>query len=233
MNTTQEQMRVVVVFGGDGYVGSAAASLFEESGWIALRASRHSVSDTKHITCDITDSASLVEALRATLSMYGRIDACVHAASPALERVPFATTSPASFATHLQTAIVGTMNIAQQGAAVGVHNIVVITSQAMDAAQSKMGAYPFAKRIQHELCALLASALPAQTRIHTIAPGFLPGGLNTDLPQSVRESFAIRENGDRADVGAIARIILGICEQKPEYMTSGSIDGDTRELTPF
>jgi NAD(P)-dependent dehydrogenase (short-subunit alcohol dehydrogenase family) len=233
MNLTPEQKRVVIIFGGDGYVGSATATLFENSGWIVLRASRRTVQDETHITCDIADNASAAAAFQFVKDTFGRIDACVHAASPALERVPFLTASPSSLTAHIQTAVAGTMNIAQCGVVAGVHNIVVITSQATDATKSKMGAYPFAKRVQQELCTTIAHLLPPQTRIHTIAPGILPGGLNDDLPQSVREAFSTASDGSRADATTIALTILDICEQKPNYMTSAAIDGVTGVVTPF
>ena len=233
MSLAPGQKRVVIIFGGDGYVGSVAASLFEQSGWIVLRASRRAAQDEKHITCDITDSVSVAAAFRFVQDTFGRIDACVHAASPALERVPFISARPESFTAHLKTAVVGTMNIAQCGVAAGVHNMVVITSQAIDATKNKMGAYPFAKHAQQVLCATLARTLPPQPRIHSIAPGFLPGGLNNDLPQSVREAFSTVDDGSRTDATSIARIILDICEQKPEYMTSAAINGVTGVVTPF
>jgi len=233
MNLAPDQKRVVIIFGGDGYVGNATAALFEQSGWTTLRASRSAAQDETHITCDIADSASVAAAFQFVNKTFGRIDACVHAASPALERVPFLSASPSSLAAHMKVATLGTMNIAQSAAALGIRNIVIITSQATDATKNKMGAYPFAKHMQQELCATLAHVLPPQTHIHAVAPGFLPGGLNNDLPQSVREAFSTVHDGSRADAATIARIILDICEQKPEYMTNAAVDGVTRVVTPF
>lgn len=234
MNTISNTAPVVIIFGGEGYIGSAAASIFEQSGWIAIKASRKVLHNDTHIAADIGDSASVTIAFNTILQKYGHVDAIVHAASPALERVPFISSGADSFQAHIQTAVLGTMHIVHTALASNtVKNIVVITSQATDATSSKMGAYPWVKKMQRELCSSLARMLPERIRIHTIAPGFLPGGLNNDLPKSVQHTFAAQKDGSIADATVIARTIVDICEHKPQYASSGDIDGETSMMTPF
>lgn len=234
MVTPSKDKRVVVIFGGNGYVGSATANLFEQTGWTVIKASRSALPDDTHMQCDIGDSTSVANTLSAVAKTNGRIDACIHTASPVLQRVAFIDSSLESFQEHMRIAVDGTMHIAKTAPTFdSLRNIVVITSKATDATKLKMGSYPFAKRVQHELCATLADTLPERICIHTIAPGFLPGGLNNDLPKSVREIFAKEEGGKAPEAGDIARIILDICNQKKEYLTSAHIDGKTGIATPF
>lgn len=234
MEHTSNTTRVALIFGGDGYVGSAVAQAFEQSGWISVRAGRHTHNDDTHVASDIEDSVSVMLAFNTVMQKYGRVDACIHTASPTLERVPFIASSTDSFRAHVHTAVLGTTHIVNAALASStVKNIVVITSKATDATATKMGAYPFAKKMQRELCKTFADRLPDRIHIHAIAPGFLPGGLNDDLPQSVRETYALQKDGSTANAHTIARIIVDICEHKPQYASSGDIDGETNIVTPF
>jgi nucleoside-diphosphate-sugar epimerase len=112
-----------------------------------------------------------------------------------------------------------------------IPHIILITSAAAFLAPEShlLGAYPKAKRAQEELAARTAHD-ELDIHIHTIAPGFLPGGLNDDLPRIFREHAAKASGGTAHDV---AQTIGEILSPNSRYAESGRIDPHTGILTPF
>lgn len=232
-----ESKKVALVFGGQGYVGSAITETLRDAGWIVITAGRSTESDQFHIPSDIIDPYSVQSVIDTLFSRYGRLDAVIHASSPKLERVSIEKSNPELSELHMKVAVDGTANLA----AACLHRMaeggafIVITSSVVkdDGKELKMGSYPLAKRKQHELIAQIAKKNKYKVRVFEIMPGFLPGGLNEDLPTSIRENFAKKSDGTVVGPDSVTKIVSKICENSPIYIVSSGIDTTSGTITSF
>ena len=206
-----ENKKVALVFGGRGYLGSAITDKLRGENWIVVTAGRSTEPDQYHLSSDITDVYSVQSVVDTIFSRYGHLDAVIHASSPKLERVPMEKSDSVLSELHMRVAVDGTKNLATTCLHLMNNNgtFIVITSETVngDVKGLKMGTYPLAKKKQHELVTEIAKENKHKVRIFEIMPGFLPGGLNRDLPASVRESFAQKGDGTMSNPQEIAEII--------------------------
>lgn len=226
---------VVVVIGGAGYVGSYISKEFSRHGFITVSTSRDILSHPDCVECDIANLVSLQTALDYVDRTVGKISCIVHSASPKIERVRPSRASSDSIREHTEVAIQGTENIVRESIARDIPNIVILTSQAAfsDPNSLSMGAYPAAKKAQEILACALSRSLKPHMTMHTIAPDFLPGGLNSDLPAAVQNAYAMRPGGILNSPQEIAAITASIVLDSNRYGESGSVDHRTGVLTPF
>jgi NAD(P)-dependent dehydrogenase (short-subunit alcohol dehydrogenase family) len=99
-----------------------------------------------------------------------------------------------------------------------------ITSQVIQPGESlaRMGAYGVAKiALRGLLRALEPELTKMQIRVNSMAPDFLPGGLNRDLPESMRTYLASKS---RATPEQIVEIIARICDDPTAYPSGMSIN---------
>jgi nucleoside-diphosphate-sugar epimerase len=220
----------VIVFGGTGYVGTSISGLLTERGMHVIRAGRHTPQDAYHLQVDITNHNALEDAL-AIYSREGRVVALVHSASPRVERVRASLASEASRNEHMRVAVTATESLFSLAQKYRIPHVILITSAAAFLAPEShlLGAYPEAKRAQEELAAHTAHT-EHDMRIHTIAPGFLSGGLNDDLPRVFREHAAKASGGTAHDV---AQTIGEILSPNTRFLESGRINPHTGVMTPF
>lgn len=226
---------VVVVLGGTGYVGSHIAREFSHRGFTAVCTTRDATRHPQCVRCDITDKASLHTALDYIERTFGTITCIVHAASPKIERVKPARSSSDSQKEHTAVAVLGTEHIIREAVAREIGHAVIITSSAAhsDPDSLSMGAYPAAKKAQESLVRELSHELGTNLSIHIIAPGFLPGGLNSDLPTAVQTAYATRPEGTLNSAQEVALLATAIVLDTDQYGISGSVDPVTGTLTPF
>ncbi len=220
---------VAVVIGGTGYLGDAIVRAFRDGGWDAVAASRSS--EDIHDRVDVTSRDSVRALMEQVRTKRGRIDAVVHAASPRLERVkPGAATSTA----HAEVTVEGTKHAIDEAVAHHVPIVIVVTSEAAasDPERLSMGSYPNAKRAQEELVAASSAEHPG-TLFFTVAPGFLPGGLNSDLPAAIQHAFSKRPDGGTNTREEVARTILAIATDRERYLTSGRVRPVDGTHAPF
>ena len=232
-----ESRKVALVFGGRGYLGSAITERLRNENWIVITAGRSTESDPHHLSSDVSDLYSVQSIVDTLFSRYGRLDAVIHASSPKLERVPVEKSDPVLSELHMKVAFEGTKNLA----ATCLHRMtkdgafIVITSEVAKAngKDLKMGSYPLAKIRQHELIAETARENKYKVRVFEIMPSFLPGGLNNDLPVSIRESFAKKSDGGVSSPQEIATTISELCIDMSKYKESQSIDVMTGIRAPL
>lgn len=196
--------KLALITGGSGYIGGAIAARFAQRGYEPVSLSRKSGGD-------ITDESYVQKAVADAVAKYGPVHACVHAAAVPLERKPLLTIDPASFDKEIAVAAKGAYllarvalpHMAPDAAFVG------ITSEAIEPGEpaAAMGAYMPAK---YALRGVLRSITAQWPRVYAVAPGFLPGGLNNDLPQAVREMFAKKYDSPAPE--DIAALIVELCE---------------------
>ena len=215
-------MQLAVIAGGNGYIGSALATTFRNAGWRVITLGRKAGSTADDMLCDITDEVSVQTTVALIVTHHGPIDACIHSASPALERVTFLNASPESFRAHLRTAVDGTYFLAQHVIPHMTANgaFIALTSNVVDHISSdlKMGAYPFAKCEQQSVMQKIAVSDESQRiRVHTVMPHFLPGGLNNDLPAAIRDHLAMQEDGTKNTLEDTAALVLTIASNPLAY----------------
>lgn len=128
--------KVAVVTGGASGIGLATARLFATEGanlflWdraesvvsVAQDLSKEFGVKVAGIKVDVTDSASVLEALKNTLAVFNRVDHLVHCAAIGSGKFgfPFTNLGPSDWPKVLQVNIMGMVNIAHVIAPVMVH----------------------------------------------------------------------------------------------------------------
>ena len=230
---------VAIVTGGSGYLGSAIVRRLVEHNWEVIVLSRNPllVQGVTAIPCDLTNEQSIQNALKKILSSHDSIDALIHAAAAPLERTSIDAVSPESRETTIAIAVTGFSFLAH--AIIPYLNanasIVGITTQLLDtsSATDRTGAYIPAKQTLRELLKDLSVELQSENiRVYAVAPGFLPGGLNNDLPKAAQAFFA-KESGVADPTNAVAGIIEDICVHPLLFPSGVSVSSPTRNTKAF
>ena len=193
---------VALITGGTGYLGSAIVTELERSGWFVAKLSRSS----KEFPCDVTDAQSVREAVQKVLQVHGALTAVIHAATPPLERVPSAQASRGSVEQHRAVAVAGAQNLFNAVQAHMKKNgiFIGITTEATKSSGTlALGGYIDAKRAMEDF--LKTQKAPFMVRAYSI--GFLPGGLNADLPEYARAFFAARSE----PLESVVQNIVALC----------------------
>lgn len=237
MTATGRQGNVAVITGGSGFVGSAIVRSLLQKGWKVAALSRRGTGPkgAELYACDVTDAKEVDAAIRKIVSEHGTIDACIHAAAPALSRVPILSTTTASFDETVEAALHGAFYLARSAVPHMPRGSVFIgvTSDVAEhgGALKGMGAYVPAKYAFRGFLRALYSELEQKgIRVNAVAPGFLAGGLNDDLPAAVLDF--VKKKEPNASAGSVADIVEKICCDHDAFAsgTSIAIDG---EVTPL
>lgn len=206
-------MKCAVITGGTGYLGNAIVAALQKRGWKTASLSLHPVNAETDYACDITDERAVQNAIERIVHRYGRIDACIHAAALPLERIDPLEVSAESFKKNLAVAAHGAFFLATYAAPyMPEHStfIGITTENIENTGEQKLGAYPAAKYALRGLLRSLVGTLGSRSiRVYAVAPGFLPGGLNNDLPEKVRTFIASKEKN--ATPKAVAELIAEMC----------------------
>ena len=230
---------IAVITGGTGYLGQAITGLLNSHGWNVVILSR-SHSEVKGATvhvCDITDEEQVRTTMQKIMNGGTLLSACIHAASPHLARKPIVGLTLEECKDQMDVAFLGAFLLAKyatpyltrDGAFIG------ITSAAIEpgASPGLMGSYPAAKSALRALLRSLAKELAPEVRVYAVAPGFLPGGLNADLPLSVREFISRKAGKDAQTPEAVAELILDLLQKTAAYAPGSSIDMPSRTVSPL
>lgn len=196
--------KLAIITGGSGYLGSAIAERFKQKGYAP-------VSFSTKGGVDVTDELALKKAIDAAVDKYGPIYACVHAAAAPLERKSLLSIASDSFDKAMAVAAGGAYLLARAAAP---HmdpsaTFIGITTEAIEPSElvSPSGAYIPAKYALRGVLRALNAELP---RVYAVAPGFLPGGLNGDLPEAVRAVLAQKYKSPTPE--DIAALVVDLCE---------------------
>ena len=235
-----ETQPLAIISGGNGYLGSVIADTIAGAGWrvVILARTLSKEASTESYECDITDPDSVARVIKTITDTYGVIQACIHTASPRLARTRILDTDLESFDSHIATAIRGAYLLARAtvphmsiGAA-----FIGITTTAIESGKSPspLGSYIPAKYALRGFLRVLSSEVQsAGIRVYAVAPGFLPGGLNRDIPQKVVDFLTSKSDAGVASPDDIAEIIKEICIN-PEAIPSGSsISFPPRLISPL
>jgi 3-oxoacyl-[acyl-carrier protein] reductase len=148
---------------------------------------------------------------------FGRIDAIVHAASPAVTYAPFADTSAETFRSYFDTYVVGLAELARL-AAPGMKEreygrIVTILSSAIAEVPQKLSAYVTAKHAALGLCRSLAVELgPWHITVNAVSPSMVIGHHTDNVGSAAREIMArktpLRRLAEAEDVAGAVRFLI-------------------------
>ncbi len=231
---------LLVISGGSGYIGAAIVAAFKVRGWtvITLSRTKGEASDEFSMSCDISNEDAVKKAIQQVVERYGKIDACIHAAATSLERVSILEASKRSLEDTMAVAYFGAVYLARAVIAQmrSGGSFIGITSQVVEAdvvTNPLMGGYLPAKYALRGFLRALASAPEAHAlRVHAIAPGFLPGGLNSDLPPIVQRVIA-HQSGTLASCDALGELAYTIAADPNAYLPGTSIQFPSKIAQPL
>ncbi len=190
-----------------------------------------------YIAADITDTKSVEKIAEEVKSRFGKISAIIHTASAPLVRKPLLAQSREDFESQLSVNVTGAFNlfkffcpIALPGSA-----LIGITSRATSsgAAHSPSGSYIPAKYALKGLLRVLSKELREQSiRVYGVAPAFMPGGLNRDIPKAAVEFIKKKSSPEEiTSPEEIAEVILDLINDKAANMSGKSIAVPGHALT--
>ncbi len=219
-----------IISGGAGYIGCAIAKTLSQNGWRVAVLSRPGAerADAETYACDITDEENVREVVEEIVSRYGPIRACIHAAASPLERKPMLSLSREDFVKPVSVALRGAFLLAK--AAVPHMSpgsvFIGITTEGIErgATQAKMGSYIPAKyALRGFLRALAEEVRSKHIRVNAVAPGFLPSGLNRDLPKAMADFLAEKSNARSQTPDDVAKLITKLCVDENAFPSGTSI----------
>lgn len=212
---------VVVVSGGNGYVGQEiirrfAAAHFET---VSLSRSKNTQASASY-ECDIADPDAVKAVAKKIADTFGLVQICIHAAS---------AHGKESFEIQEKVALSGALALSQSfipiiekgGAFIG------ITTKFLSAGVEPppLHAYIKAKReLKDFLKDLAQSSTPLGIRIYALAPGYLPGGLNREVPKETLEFLAAKSNAGMTSKEAVAELAFTLATQRESYPSGISVD---------
>ncbi|MBI3442686.1 MAG: SDR family oxidoreductase [Candidatus Sungbacteria bacterium] len=199
-----ENGKVAAISGGSGYVGSAIARKLAADGMrVALlyhRTPEKTVNDmitllpgSGHCAyqCDLEDAGQVAETIAKIERDMGQIGISVHAAGIGPHRGSLLRSSSQDLRDQLSVTVSGgfhflsacalAMKERTAGVIIGITTSAVLISEAGQG----LGAYVPAKYALQGMLAMLRQELaPHHVRVYSVAPGFMSGGMNLDIPQA-------------------------------------------------
>ena len=192
-------MKTIVISGGTGYLGSAIIKALADYQVIPFKE-------------DITDSRAVREFAK---KLPGRIFGVIHAASAPLVRKPLLSLTEEEFTSQFSVNVIGAFHVIKYLAPLISPGgcMIGITTKALDeAVHAPSGSYLPAKYGLRGLLHILAEELKGMPiRVYEVAPAFMPGGLNNDMPKAVVDF--IQKKSDHTTPERVAQEILQLIQQ--------------------
>lgn len=195
-NLISTDKKIVVIAGGSGYLGSFIVDKLLAEGMTVVIIGLNKPVNFKDreslnfIEADLTNWEIVQQVASQVQNNFGEVVSLIYAASAPLVRQKLLDLSQTDFLSQYTVNVSGAFNfykafagiLASKGALIG------LTTKAINSRGSLMvaGSYLSAKLALRGLLKILASELK-DTRVYEVAPAFMPGGLNKDLPNVVIE----------------------------------------------
>jgi len=224
--------KVALVSGASGYVGweiarrlaadgLQVALLYNSASGETLAARIKGMNGAGHraYQCDLSDETSVRAAIESTTRDFGRIDACVHAAWTKPKRKKLSLSTASDLREQIEPNLYGSFNLLSECAAVfkkhGGGVMIGITTESVLHPESagSLGTYVAAKfALQGMLAAFKAELAVANVAVYSVAPGFMEGGMNSDLPKAFIE-MEKRKNpsGALIEPEDVAAVVSRLC----------------------
>ena len=234
---TKQNSRVAVISGGSGYLGSAIVRKLMDEDFVVVVITRSSEKKQKnsndklvhYFVGDITDEKSVIKIAEKVQSKLGGVSLVVHCASAKLIRKPILSLDSKDFEEQFHVNSLGAFNLFKVFSSVTLPNgvFVGITSRAIEngGKHSISGSYIPSKYALKGLLRVLAVELSQKSiRVYGVAPAFMIGGLNRDIPEKAMEFIKKKSLKDEiTDPEEVAGIILDIVNNKAKYENGKSI----------
>ncbi|MCX6735960.1 MAG: SDR family oxidoreductase [Candidatus Parcubacteria bacterium] len=212
MNTDK---KIAVISGGGGYLGSAISQELIRNGFfvIAIEREDKGILDTENIRfkiADISDVSAVKKIAEEVKAEFGEICTIIHTASAPLVRQPVLSLSEDDFTQQFSVNVEGGFHLFKYFSEMLEKNgsIIGITSSAIlqGTPHSKSGSYVSAK---YGLQGLLRSiSSESFFRVYSVAPAFMSGGLNNDLPEIARDF--ILQKSDPKDIASVENVASSV-----------------------
>jgi NAD(P)-dependent dehydrogenase (short-subunit alcohol dehydrogenase family) len=211
--------RVALITGGSGYVGSAITAALLLSGWRVVNISRNGtpVDGADTVVCDITNEAQVNQMLHDLVRTYGAFDACIHTAAAPIARTAVLESSLVQFHAQFEVSVTGAFlffRAAQAYMNKGAAFIAVTTRsiERDEKTERRIGAYLASKEALRALLRSLSVELNHEDiRVYAVAPGFMPGGLNNDLPPGVQAILGRQKDGTPGSAHQVGEVVAQLC----------------------
>lgn len=210
--------KIAVISGGGGFLGNAIAETLMRNDFIVIVVERkndgRTDSENRHFKfADISDASAVKKIAEEVKKEYGEIFTIIHAASAPLSRKPVLSLSEEEFERQFAVNVRGGFYLCKYFSEMlsPDGSIIGITSSAIfpESAHMKSGSYAAAKCGLQGLLRTLSFEIPF--RVYSVAPAFMPGGLNGDMPEAVRELIIKKSRSeDIADPNKVAEAILSL-----------------------
>ena len=222
--------KYALITGGSGYVGTAVAQAFIADGYdvVNLGRSPSALSQMKTTICNLADQKQTVDVAEKILEEHGAPEIIVHMACPPTTRTSLEDTPAEAVSNELAIAVGAARALAatflpqmkENSAFIGI----TTASLQKQIPENNIGAYIPAKKALRELLRALHEQWEERgMRVYAVAPVFLPGGLNKDLPEGVRSILARQKDGSSSSAEDVARLILKLASSAA-YQPGSSIE---------
>jgi len=213
MNTSK---KIAVISGGSGYLGSSIVQtlILNNFSVIVLEKEKRNVPESENIHFkfgDISVDSDVKKIADEVRKEYGEIHTIIHAASSPLIRRPVLSLSDVDFEKQLLVNVFGGFHffkyfsefLSENGSIIGITSSAILPKSL----HSKSGSYVAAK---YGLQGLLRSiSSESLFRVYSIAPAFMPGGLNHDIPEIARDMIIKKSRPeDITNAEEVSRAVL-------------------------
>lgn len=203
------QKRIAVISGASGYLGFEVAKMLARDGlciaMLYLAKTEKEISfmlealegdGHRAFLCDITDESATKEIIEVIDREMGSIFACVHAAGAKPQRKNLLSVTLGELEEAFRVNTLGGFNFLlscarvlqshKQGVIVGITTVGVVIPEATHS----LGGYIPAKYALQGILAMLKEELKGSgVAVYSVAPGFMEGGMNSDIPKAFVEIF--------------------------------------------
>lgn len=234
-----EKMRIALVVGGNGGIGSAIAELFSKQGMRVYATYAHREEQARQLQklskytimrCDLTDEDTVSGTIEQIIQRDSRIDIVVNAATSRLKMKLFEDLSLSEFEEDLNIILKGSIRLCRavvpymkkQKFGILLH---LLTATVIDPPPARMSSYVTAKAGLLGLTRALAADLSRyHIRVVGIAPSFVETGLLAAFPPKLlereRERWASKQF---VSPDEIARLALAIVNNESRYPNGGIV----------
>jgi 3-oxoacyl-[acyl-carrier protein] reductase len=227
-----EDGRVVLVTGGNRGIGRAVAGAFAANGdRVAVTTRSGPVDGLFSVTCDITDTASVDEAVGTVETELGPVEVLVANAGVNDDKL-LLQMDEESFGRVVDTNLVGSFRVvrralpkmlrARKGRVIFISSVVALSGSAGQAnyAASKAGLIGFARSLAREIAG-------RNITVNVIAPGFIETDMTARLSEErqadIMAQVPLRRFGSAAEVAGVVR---WLASDEAGYVTGAVVPVD-------
>ena len=206
--------KIVVISGGSGYLGNSISKLLSSRGLIIVK-----------LDADITKIAAVKKFADKVVNQHGQIFGIIHAASAPLIRKPMLAGTENNFKSQFSVNVIGAFHLFKSlSPAILPGGVIIgITTTAIEpnTVHSFSGSYIPAKYALKGMLRVLNNELKNRSiRVYALAPAFMPGGLNKDLPKAVKTFIEKSTPKEITSPVEVAKVVLELIDD-----TSGTLKG--------